>query len=407
MPMTVKWRALTILCLAQVAVMALWFSASAVIPRLSAEYDLDGFTKSLFTSSVQAGFVAGSLFSAALGLADRLDPRRFFLASAIVAALANAAILLIEPTSLLVAVLRFVTGACMAGIYPVGMKIASTWAQQGARSDMGLLVGLLVGALTLGSAAPHLFGVFGGPDWRVTLGAASISALAGGLAILAIEMGPNRRPAPRLNPAYALEAWKVLPLRLANLGYLGHMWELYAMWAWVGVFLYASFSVSLGAENAAVPAALATFATVGIGAVGCLAGGIFADRLGRTTLTMLAMAISGTCAASIGLLFGAAPWLVVILCLIWGLSIVADSAQFSASIAELSETHLVGTMLTVQTATGFTLTLLTIHLMPVWIEAFGWRWAFAPLAIGPFLGVWAMARLRAHPASVRLAGGRR
>jgi hypothetical protein len=119
------------------------------------------------------------------------------------------------------------------------------------------------------------------------------------------------------------------------------------------------------------------------------------------------MAISGTCAAGIGLLFGAATWLVVILCLIWGLSIVADSAQFSASIAELSETHLVGTMLTVQTAAGFTLTLLTIHLMPAWIEAFGWRWAFAPLAIGPFLGVWAMARLRAHPASARLAGGRR
>ena len=405
-PRSKAWS-IAILCLAQVAVMALWFSASAVIPALDAEYRLDNFTKSLFTSSVQAGFVVGSLTSAVLGLADRLEPRRFFVASALVAAAANGAILLVEPTSVWVAPLRFITGACMAGVYPVGMKIAATWARQGKGSDMGLLVGLLVGALTLGSAAPHLFNALSGIDWRLTLGLASLSAPAGGLAILATGLGPNIQAAPRFNPAHALAAWKVVPLRLANLGYFGHMWELYAMWAWVGVFLHASFAQTLEPGISGLAAKLATFATVGIGALGCLAGGLFADRMGRTTLTMLAMAVSGTCAATIGLLYGASPWLVTLVCLIWGLSIVADSAQFSASIAELSDRQLVGTMLTVQTAVGFTLTLITIHLMPLWVDGLGWRWAFAPLAIGPFLGVWAMARLRAHPDAVRLAGGRR
>jgi MFS family permease len=398
-----KWASLAVLCFCQVAVMALWFSASAVIPSLTAEYGLSGFMQSLFTSSVQAGFVVGSLTSAVLGLADRLDPRRFFMAAALVAALANYAILLIEPASPWVVLFRFVTGACMAGVYPVGMKHVSTWA----RGDMGLLVGLLVGALTLGSASPHLFNAIGGLDWRFTLMASSVSALVAALAINLAGIGPNIHAVSGFHPSDVLWAWRIKSVRLANFGYLGHMWELFAMWAWVGVFLHASFAQTLAPEVAPTAARLATFATVGIGALGCLAGGVFADRLGRTTLTMLAMAVSGACAATVGLLYGAAPWLLTLVCLIWGVAIVADSAQFSASVVELSKRHLVGTMLTVQTALGFTLTLITIHLMPLWVDWLDWRYAFLPLAIGPFLGVWAMARLRAHPDAARLAGGRR
>jgi MFS family permease len=202
-----------------------------------------------------------------------------------------------------------------------------------------------------------------------------------------------------------LTAWRDVP-RLANLGYLGHMWEL-AMWAWIGVFLHASFALVLPPATAPTAATLAAFATVASGAIGCVGAGFLADRFGRTTLTIVAMAVSGSCAASVGFLFGGEPWALLALCIVWGISIVADSAQFSASIAELSDPARVGTMLTLQTALGFTLTLVTIQLLPHWVDALGWRYAFVPLSIGPALGVWAMARLRAHPSAVRLAGGRR
>ncbi len=398
-----KRASILVIALAEVLVMALWFSASAVVPALTRAHGLDGFTQALFTSAVQAGFVLGSLISALLGLPDRLDPRRLFLWAALFGAAANLAILSLDPASFSVALLRFATGMAMAGVYPVGMKLAATWADR----DMGLMVGILVGALTLGSAAPHLFNAMGGVDWRLTLGLASGSAVVGAAVILLAGLGPKAGPAPPFEPAYVLEIWRNRAIRLANLGYLGHMWELYAMWAWVGVFLQASFALTLATGDAAFWAKIATFATIGIGALGCLAGGFIADRLGRTTVTMAAMAVSGSVAASVGFLFGGDPVLLTALCLLWGLAVVADSAQFSAAVAELSPADRIGTMLTVQTCLGFTLTLATIHLMPLAVDRLGWGWAFMILAIGPFLGVAAMARLRARPEASKLAGGRR
>lgn len=398
---------LTLLCICVVAVLTLWFSASAVIPTLIAEYALSPTRVSMFTSSVQAGFVFGTLTSAFFSLADRLDLRRFFMLSAIVASAANAVILLVPPDHNFVIVCRFVTGACMAGVYPVGMKMATTWARQ----DLGLLVGVLVGALTIGSAFPHLFNAFGGLDWRLTVGSTSVVALAAGLLINCAAIGPKLQKSPPFDPRHLLKAFTTPSLRLANFGYLGHMWELYAMFAWIGVFLDASFRLSFAEADGAADAfwaRVATFFVMGVGGLlGCLAAGYYADRYGRTAITMIAMTVSGGCALIVGHLFGMNPILLTIVCFIWGASIVADSAQFSASIAELSDPQLVGTMLTIQTCAGFLLTLITIHLMPPLVDIGGWALAFSILAAGPLFGVISMGRLRRHPDAVKIAGGRR
>lgn len=398
-----KRRSVSALIAAQVLALAPWFAGAAMLPGLTAEITLSDLQATALTSAVQVGFVVGALLSAVLGLADRLEPRRFFMASAVLAAASNAAILLVDPASPAVLVLRGLTGMAMAGIYPVGMKLAAGWA----KGDLGVLVGLLVGALALGSASPHLIGAFGGIDWRLTIAFTSLSTLLAALVMYLVTVGPNAVPARRFVPGAVALVWRRPALRLANLGYLGHMWELYALWAWLAVFLTASFATRMAAAEAGFWAALATFVAIGAGAPACLLAGRAADVFGRTLVTAAALGISGLCALAAGFTFAAAPWLTVLLCVVWSAAAIADSAQFSAATAELSEPQHVGTMLTVQTCLGFSLTLVSIHLLPVLAGAVGWHLAPAVLALGPVVGIWAMLALRRRPEAAAIAGGRR
>jgi MFS family permease len=396
-----RWGALTIVALATLLSMSTWFSGTAVIAPLKAEWRLASGTASWLTIAVQLGFVVGSMGAAILNLLDVVPPRRVFLIASLGAAVVNGCFGLVrEPVSAIT--LRFATGFFLAGVYPTSLKLMATWFVR----DRGRALGIMVGALTLGSAAPHLVNGFGALPWRAVVMSTSLLTLLGGvLAATAVHEGPFPFPRARFDPSQAVRVLHDRGVRLACLGYFGHMWELYAMWTWFLVFFADSLARSGLAEPRAV-ASLGTFAIIGAGFPGCWWAGALSDRWGRTSIAAVAMAISGACAGVIGLLHGAAPALVLAVGLVWGLSVVADSAQFSTMVTELSDPAYVGTALTLQLGIGFTLTVLTIWLIPFAREAVSWRWAFALLVPGPVLGIAAMLRLRGLPEARRLAGGR-
>ena len=386
-----KFRAIALLMLAEVAAMSLWFVSAAVLPDMLRETALSPLRQAALSSGVQFGFVVGALGSAVLGLADRFDPRRVFAASALTAALVNALLLVTPPGGLLAIAARVATGALLAGVYPVGMKVAVGW---GVR-DRGFLVGALVGAVTLGSASPHLLALLGGADWRVSVAAASLIAGAGGLIALASRLGPYHALAARFDVRVIAAAWTNRRVRLAYAGYLGHMWELYAMWAWIAAATAVSYGSTLPAPQAEQLAKLTAFLSIAAGGVMCVIAGLVADRIGKARTATIAMLASGACALLTALSFGGPVWLTFALVLVWGAAILPDSAQFSALVADYSPPTQAGSLLTFQTALGFALTIVTVQFTPLIAAQFGWPLLLAGLALGPVFGIAAMLRLRA------------
>jgi MFS family permease len=396
-----KWRALALLSIAELLGMALWFSGSAVVPALSREWNLSASQVSWLANAVQFGFVAGTLLSATLNLADIITTRHLFAICALLGALTNAFFGLYAHTPETAIVLRFLTGVCLAGVYPPGMKLMATWF----RERRGMALGVLVGALTLGKATPYLVNALGSSNWRLNVLFVSVLAVLGGLIVLLfVSDGPHALPPASFDLTQIVKVFRNRGVRLASFGYFGHMWELYAMWIWIPVMIRASVSAQGGNP---IFAEVGSFLVIGAGAVGCVVAGLVADRVGRTVVTSWAMAISGSCCLLVGFLFGGSTLALLVLAVIWGTSVVADSAQFSSCVTELGDPQYIGTALTLQMCIGFLLTTISIELIPKVVDVVSWRYAFMILAPGPLLGVLAMLRLRGLPEAVKIAHGHR
>ena len=386
-------RALFLLSLAELLAMSLWFTGTAVIPQITALWHSGLALGSWLTIAVQIGFSLGAITFALFNIPDVFSPVKVLVASALLASAANAAFAFLAAEPLTAILLRGATGFFLAGVYPVGMKIIAGWFQRG----RGLALGIMIGALTVGSAVPHAANAIGGIPWRGVVLLGSAQAVLGAILVaFGVREGPFAMPQSRFDPAQVLEIIRNRALRLANLGYLGHMWELYSMWGWIAVIFAASAGWSRMRYEAAAALAIA------IGAVGCIWAGAASDRLQdqaaslrvaqRARVTIIAMAISSVCCVLAALALHR-PLLLAPLSLIWGIAVIADSAQFSTIISEVSDKRYVGTALTCQVALGFLLTAAVIRLMAAIASRYGWNWALASMALGPLLGIWAMTGL--------------
>ena len=389
------WRMLALVGLAELLGMAPWFSASAVSSHIVVEYHLTTAQVAWLTMAVQGGFVAGTLVAALLNLSDLLNARWVFGVGCLGAAAANA-LVTAAPSPVEVVAWRFATGTALALVYPPGMKIVAGWFT----TRRGAALGVLVGALTLGKAVPYLLAALSGESWRTMMLLSSGLAAAGGvLAVTTVQDGPLATSSATFDPRAAVRVFTRRGTRLGVLGYLGHMWELYAMWTWVGVYVTASLA-SRGVGTASRLGSLAAFVAIGAGAIGAVAAGFFADRRGRARVAAWAMMISATCCALTVPAFQASYGVLLVLVAAWGFSVVADSAQFSAIVSETADEEYVGTALTVQTCLGFLLTMVAIRLTSAAADWAGWQWAFLLILPGPILGVQAMMALMRTPIDV-------
>ncbi|WP_327659429.1 MULTISPECIES: MFS transporter [unclassified Streptomyces] len=380
--------ALAVVAVSTLLSMSVWFSASFVLPQLKEEWGLSPGSGALLTVAVQLGFVVGAVSSAMSGLADRVANRFLMCGGAVGAAVANGGVLLADGLWLAV-VLRLVTGFFLAAVYPPALKETATWF----RAGRGKALGVMIGALTVGSALPHAVNAAGGVDWHLVIAVTSLMGACGGVLALCLRWpGPYPFPRRRVTVGGALRSLRNRDVVLADLGYVGHMWELYAMWGTVASLL-ASVPVVEGSGRTDALASTIAFVCIGVGAFGCLLGGVLGDRWGRASAARICLVCSGGAALLLAVGVDAMPsGLVIAVCVFWGFWVVADSAQFSALVTERADPDYVGGALSLQLALGYSTTAVTLWGVPVLVEHTSWRVALLVLVVGPVVGVVAMSR---------------
>lgn len=381
MTLQVPKRVLPTIVFAQFAGTSLWFAGNAILKELQLEWQLPADALATVTSSVQLGFILGTFIFALLSIADRFRPSLVFLACALLGSALNVSLIFLPPTYFVLLSARFFTGIFIAGIYPVGMKIASDWFE----GKLGKALGYLVGALVLGSAFPHLLNYTGSSlSWKFVLIGTSILAVLGGLAIvLFVGEGPHRRKGAKFNPAKIFEVFKVREFRSAAFGYFGHMWELYAFWAFLPVVLVYYNE----AHDSILHPSLYTFIIMAVGAIGCVLGGFISVKKGSAKVAFAFLLISGVLCLLSPLFFSLNETAFIAVLLLWGFAVIGDSAQFSSLNAQTAPKESVGTAITIVVSIGFLLTIPSIQLLGYLATVIDTKWLLFTLLIGPAFGL--------------------
>ncbi|MDG5787178.1 MFS transporter [Evansella sp. AB-P1] len=386
-----KWIALLWISIAQLFALSLWFSATVIVPELKHVWSLNNNTEAWVTATIPIGFVIGAFVSSYLGIADRYNTRNIFAASAFLGAIFNLMLIFVGSAYLGI-FLRILTGLTLAGVYPTAVKLLSQWFPK----NRGLAIGILIAALTLGSSLPHFILVFfTDVNWKFVIIISSVLAfLSAAVMKWFVEDPPMKSDKTPFSFLLLRKVIRNKKVMLANYGYFGHMWELYAMWTWLPVFFYGSFT-SYSTEISPWFIPLASFISIGIaGGIGCVIGGYIADKIGRSRLTIISMFMSACCAILIGFTYSHAIWITLLVAIIWGIFVISDSAQFSAAVSEFADIEYLGTALTFQMCVGFMITIISINIIPLLESVIGWQLVFSILSIGPILGIISMMKLQ-------------